>query len=173
MSGLGMAGVLAFQRDATVNLPAAGLVLWPNDDGYDVPNITPAELQQLTVSQYNAILMEFAEMVAQPAARRCGFQVTSTSSRQSLEDWLTTEAAEALRRFSAAANKSSSASHPMDERRWFDFIIAVHHTGGTIGSDRLFRWLHEAEGWGEEEAHQLAGEFERSLALLARNAETL
>ena len=82
------------------------------------------------------------------------------------------DAATALRHFSALANKSAGASHPLDQRRWFDFIIAVHRAHDDVGTDRLARWLHEVEGWTQETAHDLAGEFERGLALLTREVET-
>src|SRR3546814_11423754 len=82
------------------------------------------------------------------------------------------ESAAALRRFSAAANKATGASHPLDQRRWFDFIISAHRSGKDIGTDRLARWLHEVEGWDEDSAHRLAGEYERCQELLDREAET-
>lgn len=169
---LGDKGVLIFQRSSTDRVPAARLVLWPQDGGYYVPNITPVEVRQLTISEYNAVLADFAEAIAKPIARRFGFVVSMTSTNQDLEDWLTPESAAALRRFSSLANKSTGASHPLDERRWFDFIIAVHRSGQSIGSDYLTRWLREVEGWDERSAHKLASEFERGIALLKRNAET-
>lgn len=171
-NALGDKGILIFRRDGDAQLPAARLVLWPNSDGYYVPNITPAEIGQLTIAQYNAILSNFVEAIARPAARRFGYLVNITAAVQDLENWMSAEAANALRLFSAAANKSTGAGHPMDERRWFDFIIATHRAGDDVGSDRLARWLHEVEGWAEEIAHDLAGEFERGLALLTREAET-
>lgn len=171
-NAFGDKGVLLFERSAAADLPAARLVLWPKNGGYYVPNIVPASVGQLTTIEYNAVLADFADTLARPVARRFGWTVGVTSAQQGIEDWLAAEPAAALRRFSAAANKSTGAGHPMDERRWFDFILAVHRTGGDIGTDRLARWLNEAEGWDEETAHDLAGEYERGLALLGREAET-
>lgn len=171
-NALGDKGILIFQRNGDASLPAARLVLWPRGEGYYVPNITPVKNSQLTITQYNAVLSNFADAIAKPVARRFGYLVNITSSVQDLDDWMSEAAAVALRRFSAAANRSAGASHPMDERRWFDFIIAVHRAGDDIGTDHLQRWLHEVEGWAEETAIDLAGEFERGLALLTREAET-
>lgn len=169
---LGDKGILIFQRECDEDLPAARLVLWPNEEGYYVPNITPVEIGQLTIQQYNAVLSNFADAIAKPVARRFGYTVNITSAVQSIEVWMSEDAATALRRFSVAANRSTVASHPMDECRWFDFIIAVHRRNDNVGTDRLARWLHEVEGWAEETAHNLASEFERGLALLRREAET-
>jgi len=171
-NALGDKGILIFRRESDASLPAARLVLWPKGEGYYVPNITPAEIGQLTIGQYNDVLSDFAEAIVKPVARRFGYTVNITSAIQDLEDWMTPEAATALRRFSAAANKTTGASHPMDEQRWFDFILAVHRARLDVGTDRLERWLHEVEGWSEETALNLASEFERGLALLERERET-
>lgn len=171
-NALGVKGILIFERDASDGLPAARLVLWPRDSGYFVPNITPAQTSQLTIAEYNAVLVDFAQTVAKPIGRRFGFTVAISSAVKSLEDWLTPEAAASLRRFSSAANKSTGASHPLDERRWFDFIIAVHRTEKRIASDHLARWLNQVEGWDEQSAQELAAEFERGIGLLDRDTET-
>ena len=106
-----------------------------------------------------------------PVAPRFGYRIDATEACQNLEDWTSAEAAQKLRVFSAAANKSTGVSHPMDQRRWFDFVIAVHESRKTIGTDLLIRWLHEIEGWDEESAHELAGQYETALSLLQRYDE--
>ncbi len=158
--------VIVFRREASKNYPAAGLTLWGTGDGYYVPNIVPVEMGSLTYAQYNAILADFVERVAAPVADKFGFAITRTEPRQSVDDWLSSDAALKLRRFSGAANKSTGSSHPADERRWFAFIVAAHRAGGKLDASTLARWLHEVEGWDEESAHKLAGDFEKSLALL-------
>lgn len=168
----GHKGTLIFRRQRDGDLPAGRLVLLSRKEGYSVPNITPDEFGQLSIAQYNGLLKNFVESIAQPVARRFGYIVNITSAIQGLEDWMSKAAADALRNFSAATNKSTGASHPMDERRWFDFILAVHRGRDDVGPDRLRRWLHEVEGWTDEVAVELSGEFERSLALLTREAET-
>jgi hypothetical protein len=158
--------VLLFRCEASNDHPAAGLTLWGAPDGYYVPNIVPMVNGSLTFSEYNAVLRSFLVCVVEPIAEQFGFEVTMTKPSQDIDDWLSLDAATKLRRFSGAANKSTGASHPMDERRWFDFLIAVHRNGEDLGGDRLARWLHEIEGWDEETAHELAGDFENALSLL-------
>lgn len=165
------ADILAFGRKATDDLRAAGLTLWSRDDGYYVPNIVPIDVGELGVAQYNAILTDFIERIVRPVAPLFDYRIDLTEACQNLEDWTSTEAAQKLRVFSAAANKSTGASHPMDQRRWFDFVIAVHESRKTIGTDHLIRWLHDIEGWDEESAHELAGQYETALSLLQRYDE--
>lgn len=165
------ADILAFGRKATDDLRAAGLTLWSRDDGYYVPNIVPIEFGELGIAQYNAILADFIERIVRPVAPKFDYRIDATEARQDLEDWTSADAARKLRIFSAAANKSSGASHPLDQRRWFDFIIAVHESRKMIGTDHLIRWLHEIERWDEESAHELAGQYETALSLLQRYDE--
>jgi hypothetical protein len=159
--------VVLFRRDAGQDHPAAGLTLWGNENGYYVPNIVPLEMGSLTFAQYNAVLADFIARIAAPVTAQFGFTISTTEPRQTLDDWLSPDAALKLKRFSGAANKSTGASHPSDQRRWFDFLVAVHRGGDKPGADRLARWLHEVEGWDEDSAHGLAGDFETAIALLA------
>src|SRR3546814_896942 len=114
------AGLMIFERAEDGRFPAARLVLWPETTGFSVPNIVPVEMGELSTENYNGLLEEFASLIAIPVAERFGWQVSTTSPTQGLDDWLDEESAAALRRFSAAANKATGASHPLDQRRWFD-----------------------------------------------------
>ncbi|MCK1695231.1 hypothetical protein [Bradyrhizobium sp. 144] len=158
--------VIAFQRKADAALPAAGLTLWSRADGYEVSNIVPSEMGQLGFAKYNALLQEFADLIARPAAAGAGFLVEVTSSSQSLQGVSSPEVAAALTRFSGAANKSTGSTHPADRKRWMRFLILAHRSGGDLSSEFLTRWLIEAEGWDDESAHDLAIEYEFAQDLL-------
>lgn len=118
--------VLIFERAASDGLAAATIVLWSRPDGYEVTNIVPLDITELGRSQYNAILRDFEKQIATPAAGRVGFGVETTPPRQSIEEWASGSVVEALRRFSGAANKGTGSSHPLDQRRWFEFLIRAH-----------------------------------------------
>lgn len=158
--------VIVFEREAGDGLPAAGLVLWSRPDGYEVTNIVPREVQELGYHGYNAILQDFIARLAEPAARHVGFSLETTAAEQTLDDWLSREAAEALRRFSALANKATGSSHPSDRKRWFDFLLQVHAGGQRLNTEQLARWLVEVEGWSDDKAHDLVVQYEFGLELL-------
>jgi hypothetical protein len=158
--------VLVFRRRGEAALPAASLTLWERPDGFYVSNIVPTEASELSYGEYNALLQDFADKVARPVAEAQGCSVEITPGRQRLEDWVSPVVAEALRRFSSAANKSTGASHPMDQKRWFAFLLAAHRSAASLDADRLARWLYQAHGWDEDSAHELAGDYERAMALL-------
>lgn len=159
---------LAFERAVTPGFEAAGLVLIADDDGLKVANIVPRELSELTHRAYNAILADFASEVARPAAMDAGYSVVMSNSTLQLENMVSPAVAEALRRFSVLANKSTGASHPLDRDRWFDFILLAHRENAQLDASVLARWLSESEGWFEDCARDLAGEYERSRSLLTR-----
>ncbi|MBG6083145.1 hypothetical protein [Rubrivivax gelatinosus] len=156
-----------FVRDEGAGHKAATLVLSADDRGYRVANVVPATPGRLETSEYNAILRDFFESVASPAAAAGGFHVELTGNRQAPEDWTSPEAAAALRTFSECANKSTGSSHPMDQKRWFAFIILAHRSSSRVDTSHLKRWLIEAEGWPAEIAQELAIEFEFGLGLLS------
>jgi hypothetical protein len=158
--------ILAFFHERDDNLPAAMLVLWSRPDGYEVTNIVPRDQRELGYTLYNRLLTEFVDKVAARAAEGAGFRVETTQSHQSIDQWAHPAVVEALRRFSSAANKSTGSSHPLDQKRWFQFLTASYEHGGELGTDQLARWLIEVEGWSEEVAHNLILQYEFGLALL-------
>lgn len=105
--------VVLFRRDASQDHPAAGLTLWGTKDGYYVPNIVPLEMGSLTFAQYNAVLTDFIVRIAAPVTALFGFTISTTEPRQTLDDWLSADAALKLKRFSGAANKSHGSKSPI------------------------------------------------------------
>jgi len=158
--------MLYLEREAGDGLEAAGVALWRQADGYEVVNIVPLSVKELCPAAYNAILQDFLDRIGIPAARKTGFSIETTAPRESLEDWVSPAAADALRRFSAAANKAMGSAHPFDRKRWFDFLMRAHADAKRIDTDQLARWLTEVEGWTEDKTHDLVVEYEFAQALL-------
>lgn len=159
--------VVAFEREAGDGLKAAGLALWQREEGYEVTNIVPRDARELGRNGYNAILMDFVRRIAEPAAMESGFSLEVSAPTRRLEDWLSADAAQALRRFSGAANKSTGSSHPLDRQRWLTFLLQVHDDDHRMDGSELLRWLVQVEGWEAEQASELASEYEFGLELLA------
>lgn len=160
--------ILVFAREKSDDIEAVGLFLWAHEGGYKVTNIVPRDVRELGFQGYNAALQDFVARIAEPASRVTGLQIEMTPERQSLNDWIPASVAEALRRFSGAANKSTGSSHPSDRERWFEFLFAAFREPRRLDTGRLVRWLIEIEGWPDEEAHDLAIEYEFGLALLEK-----
>ena len=133
---------------------------------WSVNNIVPTTAARLSEGQYNAILEDFRARFVEPVAARLGLRVEMGKTAEGLEDWMSDEAADKLRNFSAAANKSTGSAHPLDKERWFGFLVAVHESGKAPDASTLQRWLTEEDDWPQEIAAELAIEFENGLALL-------
>ncbi len=156
----------AFEYGGENGLPQAGLTLFEKDQGvWHVPNIVPLKSSQLSVDEYNSLLVDFKTTLVDPSVQNTPIKVELTNEQTFLEDIVGNEAADALRRFSSLANKSTGYSHPYDKRRWFEFLSTVQKSGKKLSYEVLKATLIE-QGWSEEWAHDLACEFEYSQALL-------
>lgn len=154
-----------FERSESDGVPPSRLALYPDGNGYKVANVVPTEEGSLGERGYNNVLNDFVERVVKPAQRE-GLSAELTKRRQTITDWTSKEAANALHHFSTKANKSTGSLHPMDAKRWREFLIADHRAQGDLSSYTLRRWLIEVENWPMEEAGVLVGEWEDAVDLL-------
>jgi hypothetical protein len=133
-----------------------------------VSNVIPRNFEgQFLYSDYNTILSEFYDRFAFPTAREQRLPIELSSDEVGLEDWLSPAAAKALRLFSDKANKSTGASHPEDQKRWYRFLILADREKVRLDASTLARWLREEEGWADSVASELAGQYEEARSLLA------
>ena len=158
--------VMVFERDANDLVDAVELALWSYENGYKVGNVVPREVGQLDETRYNVALRDFAEKVARPAATKGEFEVEVSPPQQGLEDWISSDAANALRSFFNAAITYTGSNHPADQGRWIKFIIEDHRNRKSLDAEILARWLIEIERWPEDTAHELASEYQFSSELL-------
>lgn len=163
--GMRQEDIIVFEYSGD-NLPKASLTLWQRGDSYKVTNIVPAEVSELGVKLYNDLLVCFVAEVIDKAEVSDQLSLELTDDVRGLNTWTSEEAAEALRRFSALANKSTTNSHPNDRERWEIFVIEAHRDGNSLPADILMQWLVEVDGWDETSANKLAIEFEQGISLL-------
>lgn len=149
-----------------------------------VGNIVPIEKSQLSVDEYNAVLVKFYDDVIKPY-KECGTELDITQPSDDIFDPISIISEEALKKlksFCYMANKSTGSSHPYDQERWFDFICQ------TVDDERIFDyttlanflqdetyWGKKTEefigvigdfAWDEEHAYELASEYERACEIL-------
>lgn len=145
--------------------PAARLFIAVRNNALTVTNIVPDGVAQLSRSQYNSIILEF-QRIASPAARQLGLETKTTSDQVEISELVSPETWQALKSFSAAANKGTGSSHPMDRDRWFEFLILIHTTENNLDTHFLERWLTEEAGWPDDVATDLVVQFEFGTDLL-------
>lgn len=154
---------------------------YENKACYRVTNIIPANVNELSIEQYNRILDIFYQNVIVPYKRaNIPLQVEGPTSDQfDPLSIISRPALDKLRQFSLMANKSTGYSHPLDKQRWFDFICQTVDDGRIFDVETLAKFLQDKEYWGngkdgtgfsstwtEEMAWELAGNYELSCDLL-------
>lgn len=165
LSGDGTAGY-AFARAGDPTIPPTGLLLMLEENRLWVPNIVPRESGQISIDQYNAILLEFAQFVEPVLQNFPRLRIEISSDQVGITEWVSPQAAELLERFSNLANMSTGSSHPYDFRRWVAFIVRAHKDGSKLYPDDLRQWLVEGLGWPPERADKLSLEYEFARSLL-------
>jgi hypothetical protein len=160
-----LGSMYCFSCAASGSRPTSELWIATRSDGsLYVSNILAREQSSLTYDQYNAILREFHDCFVSPAAAASGVEVEMGSPDPQIEDYLSPAAAGLLRTFSRLANRS--VVHPLDRKRWNEFLTAAYREGAPLEVLMLQRWLIEEEKWPEDEAIDLAIEYERARDLL-------
>ncbi|MDQ0246520.1 mRNA-degrading endonuclease toxin of MazEF toxin-antitoxin module [Bacillus fengqiuensis] len=165
---------LIYNRESTSDISGAYLFLHLTDNKLEITNIVPSEKHSLTYDEYNHIIDEFYEKFIKPYIINfdTSLDITSSSPEFSINEYLTEKIADKLITFSSAANKATGSSHPLDERRWYDFITTSFRAKKIIPTSVLNRWLVEAEGWSDEIATQLSIEYEKAISLLEFYSES-
>ena len=159
------ASYTVFIRNETANRPGVRLFLIPRDNDVQVANIVPVDHGSISMDEYNGTASEFADRFVRPAAEQLGLDTTLTPPNVDLSEELDPEAFEALRLFSAGANKATGSSHPMDRERWFDFLVKHSRSGRDLSTDFLQQWLMN-NGWSEQVSFDLILQYETARDLL-------
>jgi hypothetical protein len=160
-----LGAMYCFSCTAAGQRPASELWIATRPDGaLYVSNVLASEYSSLTYDQYNAIIQEFHDCFALWAAHAEGVEVELGKADLQIQDFLSESTAKLLRNFSGHANRSTL--HPLDRERWNQFLTAAHRDAAPLNASMLQRWLIEDEKWPEDEAINLAVEYEYARDLL-------
>jgi hypothetical protein len=133
-----------------------------------VPNIVSPARDQLGYDEYNDILKSFSEGVLAPLQKHHPIDVKLSGTDIDLSAQLPEVVYQRLHHFSVTANKRTGSSHPLDQDRWMEFLIASDEEQAVLDPHTLARWLVEVEGWEPGQASRLAEEYEFGRELLQR-----
>lgn len=149
-----------------------------NKNELKVGNIIPLEKDELSVDEYNDILVKFYNDVIKPY-KQINTEISISEPSDDTFDPTTVITEVALKKLEAfcnGANKSTGSSHPCDRERWFDFICQTVDDGRMIDASTLATFLKDEDYWGnkpdgyigvigkyawdEDKAYELALEYE-------------
>ncbi len=154
---------LCFERNLS---PSAALFLYQQDkDTWYVSNIVPTSTSELSYDEYNKVLEDFLNSIVEPVINNTTVKAEMTRDEITIGSVAGEEVEKALASFSLLANKSTGSSHPSDRKRWFNFLVLANKSASDLGADLVYRALME-QGWSDEQANKLAGQFENANDLL-------
>jgi hypothetical protein len=155
-----------FSCDETKNRSAADLWLTHRSTEHlYVCNIVPKSNRRLSYESYNQIISSFEEFAAAEGAE-ANVSVIVSGGMLDIAEYLSPASLNLLLKFSNLANKSTGSSHPLDQKRWFEFLKEAHRESSRLTSYELNRWLVEEQHWTPDGASSLVSEYEQGRALL-------
>jgi len=158
---------ICFEASKGSSVAPAALFIFPKEgETWWVSNIVPTEESELTYDQYNSALENFYENIVLPAIGESSITAELTSNQISVGGVAGDEVEKALVCFSNLANKSTGSSHPLDRKRWFEFLILAHEAESNLHADLIIHTLMEL-GWSEESAIELGIQFDFAEDLLS------
>ena len=142
-------------------------IIWTYDYGtwLQTFNIIPSNSNRLSKGEYNFILNEFVRVFINRTAADYHAEVILTKPVMDVMDYVDQDVYDALVLFSEMANKSTGHSHPMDEKRWCEFILVSAAKKRRLSVDYLEGWLVD-HGWSSDMANELGLDYEYGLTLL-------
>lgn len=120
-----------------------------------VGNIIPLQKNELSIEEYNDVLMKFYNEVIKPYKEK-GTELDIPQPSDDIFDPLTVvtdTALKKLRSFCFGANKSTGSSHPSDRERWFDFICQTVDDNSMFDYSTLSEFLQDESYWGKKDAN--------------------
>lgn len=158
--------VIVFRRKSFDDIDEVLLILWQSGNKYSVTNIVPCNVIDLGVYNYNIIMNDFVEKIILPLKINNILNFDLSNNIIRLNERLDKLTADALILFLRSANKMTGLAHPIDCNRWIKFIIQSHKSNIMMSSHELSQWLADVEEWPEEQAIDLAINYEFSRNLL-------
>jgi hypothetical protein len=150
---------IIFTCSEIMSRPAALLLFIADENDYlYVCNIVSKDGKALGEDRSNAILEEFLTQFIEPAAKGLDIEIFTNSDELTIDNAMSPEMSQLLRQFSGAANKSSGGTHPLDERRFFDFIVQAHNEKALLYETALSGLLVD-DGWSSIHAQALSSKY--------------
>jgi hypothetical protein len=115
-----------------------------------ITNITPNKSGQLSFEQYNSILDEFFNIIIKPNIDS-RFDIVISSDNKTISDYAGPEVSKKIESWIKLANKSTLNTHPLDFKRWTEFVISAHKNESELTTTQLGKYLIDVVGISDEE----------------------
>lgn len=150
-----------------VSLYESRVFVYISENKLVVANVLSSMIASLGKERYNQVIEAFAL-----AARNClddNVHENLSSSDFIMEQQISTAAFDALKAWVETCPKDSPLDHPLDEERWFKFILAIKDSEYIPNATVLGRWLREDVAWPigfDEQVDEIEDKYSYSIRLL-------
>lgn len=147
--------------------PHSRLIVSANadDNAVSIVNIVPMRdsgISQLGHTKYNNLLDVFKTKVFVTIHESQKNEIQENSEDYVIEDIIPNS----FSKLSTWLSCYPLSGHPLDERRWFAFVVSLHTNHETLSIDDFIEYIRENYNWNENVIHKFALKLESQLALL-------
>ena len=101
---------------------------------------------------------EFLTEFLKPAAQSLNIEIILTPSERNIDNSMSPEMAQLLKKFLSMANIGDGGTHPCDEKRLFDFIIQAHNEESLL-KEQVLNGLLADNNWPEMQAQEIVSKY--------------
>lgn len=142
------------------------VILCTKDNFVSIINIVPmpeSGVSHIVISEYNKLLNYYRDRVFREIAQKYGNKI-----KENTEDYTLSETIPlSFKTLEIWLDNFPLSGHPLDEQRWFDFVIALHKNNETISISDFEKYLEEEQGWDGIDIEEFSLKLISQLELLA------
>lgn len=148
-------------------LPLSRLIIVAskNEQKVDIVNIVPSKksgLSSLDYTQYNTILDTFKEDVFIEIKNKYSNEIEENNEDYTIQEIIP----KSFEKLNSWLSMYPLSGHPLDEHRWFDFLIALRKNDESLSVSDFSKYIEEQYGWSEEDLQRFELKYEEQIDLL-------
>ena len=141
------------------------IVVRQNEQKLDIVNIVPSKksgLSSLDYTQYNTILDTFRDDVFLEIKNKYSNEIEENNEDYTIQEIIP----KSFDKFNLWLNMYPLSGHPLDEHRWFDFLIALRENDESLSVSDFSKYIEEKYGWSEDDLERFELKYEEQIDLL-------
>ncbi len=134
-------------------------------NGVSIVNIVPmpeSGVSHIGYSEYNKILDTFRDKVFYKIINDSHNRISENTEDYSIEEVIPYS----FSKLNTWLSNYPLSGHPLDERRWYDFVISLHENNENLSIDVFKKYIQEKYNWEEDVVESFALKLESQLDLL-------
>lgn len=148
-------------------LPLSRLIIvaYKNEQKVDIVNIVPSKksgLSSLDYTQYNTILDTFKEDVFLEIKKKFSNEIEENNEDYTIQEIIP----KSFEKLNLWLSMYPLSGHPLDEHRWFDFLIALRKNDESLSVNDFSKYIEEQYGWSQEDLERFELKYEEQIDLL-------